>query len=677
MVKIRAFHGYVADQGIAHKLIAPPYDVLDSDEARAMAEGNQYSFLHCNKPEIDLPHDADLYSEIVYQTGHDNLKKFVENGWLIKEESEIIYVYAITMHGRTQYGVMAGASVKDYEHNRIKKHELTRKKKEEDRTKLTDTQGANVGPVFLTYEAVDEIDALVRNVAARASFIDTTTEDGIRHVLWKCTIEESRELVELFKSIPHTYIADGHHRAASAFNVGKIRQKRAEEKGEKPAKSSKYFLALHFPHNQLKIFDYNRVLRDLNGLTAEQFLTALRENFELYDIQDPHPPAKHHFSLYLNGKWIGFKIKPEKIVGGDPVSNLDSFLLTKLCLAPILEIEDLTTSERIDFVGGIRGLEELEKRCGNVKPLTWEQITLNIFHEINDARTNPQKFAERIEHTLKSYKENRSKHRAGSVPIMTREGISAVIEAINALKASEPLHALSWSEGLAKAAQAHCNDSGSLGIIGHVGSMENNLQDRVEYFGRWSGSVAEALDYTSVDGFEVVCAFLIDDGLPTRPHRHALLNPDFHKVGIGSGPHSEYKTTSSIIFAGDFHDSAESDSVEVPGGAPELADEVYNWLDGAVKVTCNLRTETVGGKTRKIMKKIWEMSDGTEQITENEVKEDNGLVKKDCVAAIALYPVQVEEVMAIADAGQIMPPKSTWFEPKPRSGMVVNIFKDD
>lgn len=687
MVKIKAFNGFVANQSVVDKLIAPPYDVLDSDEARVMADGNPHSFLHCNKPEIDLPVDIDVYSDAVYEKGLENLKLFVENRWIEREADPLIYIYAVSMDGRTQFGVVAGASVEDYENNVIKKHELTRKKKEEDRTKLTDIQGANTGPVFLTYIAQPEIDALVNNVTSRSPFNDVTTNDGVRHTLWKCSVEESKEFVNLFAEIPQTYIADGHHRSASAYNVGKLRKERAQnQSGGKKKKGKKgkqqtevdpdynYFLALHFPHNQLKIFDYNRVIKDLNGHTPEQFLTALRENFELYEVSERKPPAKHHFSLYLNGKWTGLKIKPEKIVGTDPVSKLDSYLLTKLCLAPILGIEDLTTSERIDFVGGIRGLDELERRTGFTKPQTYEQITQHVFAEINNVRIDPPKFAERLEYFIQDYKSNGAKHRVGTVPVMTREGISAAQEALQALYTTEPLPALEWSVALARCAQAHCNDTGKLGIIGHVGSQENGLQDRLGYFGNWSGSVAEALDYTSVDGFEVVCTFLIDDGLPTRPHRNAILNPDYSKVGVGSSSHIEYKTTTSIIFAGDFQDDENIPEVEIPDSAPEQSTEVKEWLDGAVKVTFEQRTITRNGKTKKILKKFWEMSDGSIEETESPVKDENDVVKQDCVAAIALYPVEVEDVMAIADAGQIMPPKSTWFEPKPRDGMVVNIF---
>jgi uncharacterized protein (DUF1015 family) len=365
MVRISAFRGFVAAKELAQRLIAPPYDVLDSSEARAMAAGNPYSFLHCNKPEIDLAEDVDLYSPQVYETGRRNLLSFIDQRWLVQEPEPIVYIYAITMNARTQYGVVAAASVEDYENKLIKRHELTRKKKEEDRTRLTDVQGANVGPVFLTYRNCDRIDAITQVVTSSGAFIDVTTDDGVRHSLWKCSREETTELVSAFSNIPCTYIADGHHRAASAYNVCKLRKERAEKAGLSvdPSDDCNFFLAIHFPDNQLRIMDYNRVLKDLNGRTSEQFLQQLGENFELFEVNDPRPAEKHCFSLFLDGKWTGLRLKAERITADDPVSNLDSQLLTQWCLAPILGIEDLTTSERIDFVGGIRGLGELEKRC--------------------------------------------------------------------------------------------------------------------------------------------------------------------------------------------------------------------------------------------------------------------------------------------------------------------------
>mmetsp|Transcript_22024 Transcript_22024/g.21718 ORF Transcript_22024/g.21718 Transcript_22024/m.21718 type:complete len:259 (-) Transcript_22024:41-817(-) len=247
---------------------------------------------------------------------------------------------------------------------------------------------------------------------------------------------------------------------------------------------------------------------------------------------------------------------------------------------------------------------------------TYAELIQEIFHEVNQARTNPRGFADSLESTLNQYKSNNAKHRPGAVPIVTREGINAAHEAIQALRSAEPIQALTWSEGLGRAAQAHCNDTGSLGIVGHIGSKENTLQDRLEYFGRWSECIAEALDYGSVDAFETVCTFLIDDGLSTRPHRNALLNQRFNKVGIGAAPHTEYKTVISLVLAGGFKDKDDLEHVDVPEGDLKPVAEVEEWLDGAVKLTCEIRTETEAGKTVKKVKKYWEMSDGSTQITE-------------------------------------------------------------
>mmetsp|Transcript_12924 Transcript_12924/g.13026 ORF Transcript_12924/g.13026 Transcript_12924/m.13026 type:complete len:581 (+) Transcript_12924:280-2022(+) len=579
------------------------------------------------------------------------------------------------MNGRIQYGILAGASVDDYENGRIKRHELTRKKKEEDRTKLTDIQGANVGPVFLTYPASEEIDSVVSSVIARNAFVDVTTDDGIRHTLWKCTSEESAVIVNCFENIPFTYIADGHHRSASAFNVGKLRQQRARAAGQEITGNEdfNYFMALHYPHNQLKIFDYNRVLRDLNGLTPEQFLTALSENFDILEISERAPPAKHHYSLYLNGKWIGLRIKPEKITGNDPVSNLDSFLLTQLCLAPILGIEDLTTSERIDFVGGIRGLDELERRCDYTKLPTYQEMRQQIFNEINNARTNPQKFAIRMENHLHLYKANKVKCRYGAEPLFTNEGVDAAEEAILELKCTEHLHALEWSDGLSKASQFFCNESGSQGLIGRNEGNQMSFADRIAKFGHWSESIFEAIDYGSVDGFEVVCMLLTDDSLISRPHRKAILNPRFKTIGVGCAPHIKTKTIANVTLSEHFIENAQTENVEVSQERIESIIINDEWPENAVKLTCQVHKGCEGDKKMEIIKKTWTLVDGS-TIEAQEVHEETG-TKKDCVAAIALYPVMIEEVMAIADAGQIMPPKSTWFEPKPRSGMVVNVFQ--
>jgi uncharacterized protein YkwD len=247
---------------------------------------------------------------------------------------------------------------------------------------------------------------------------------------------------------------------------------------------------------------------------------------------------------------------------------------------------------------------------------SYSDIIQEVYKEINNLRTDPSSFSKRFESELLLFKSNNAKHRNGAVPVMTREGVSAAEEALLVLQKASALEQLHWSEGLSRAAQYHCNDTGSLGIVGHIGSRENTLQDRLEKFGRWNDCIAEALDYGSVDGFEVVMAFLIDDGLKTRPHRNALLNPRFKRIGVGIGHHSEYKTVVSVVFAGEFTDKEDLEPVEIPQGGINAIAEVENWLEGAIKLTCEIRTETENGTTIKKIKKYWEMGDGSTQITE-------------------------------------------------------------
>ena len=364
MVKIRPLTGYVAKQDIAGQLLAPAYDTLNTEEARAMAGDNQVSFLRVNKPEIDLPPETDPYSEEVYLKGKENLQKFVQEGWLVEEAQPTLYIYGLNMGELQQFGIVAGASVQEYEDNIIKKHELTVKKKEADRTKLTDVQGANVGPVFLAYRNKEDIDAVVNGIISREPFIDVTMDDQVRHRLWKANPEENTAIVASFDTVPELYIADGHHRSASAFNVGKMRKERAGE-GITGEEEFNFFLAIFYPHNQLNVMDYNRVLRTFGGeRTADQFLEELKQNFDIIEITDPKPKAKGQFSLYINKQWIGLQVKPEK-VGEGPIAGLDSQILTDLCFTPLLGITtaDLREQKDIDFVGGLRGIGELEKRC--------------------------------------------------------------------------------------------------------------------------------------------------------------------------------------------------------------------------------------------------------------------------------------------------------------------------
>jgi len=252
---------------------------------------------------------------------------------------------------------------------------------------------------------------------------------------------------------------------------------------------------------------------------------------------------------------------------------------------------------------------------------SYSEIIDSVYSELNEVRSSPKDFAEKMQSYLNQYKANNAKHRKGAVPIMTREGPAAVQEAIQVLQETDELSRLEWSDGLRKAAQDHCNDTGSTGIVGHIGSRENTLQDRLEEFGKWNDCIAEAIDYGSIDGFEIVCSFLVDDGLSSRPHRNAILNPRFKKVGVGCGPHTEYKTVGCVVFAGEFTEKEETKEVEVPSGGIQVVKEVEDWLEGAVKMTCEVRTEMEGGKTVKKIKKYWEMGDGSTEITESTEEE--------------------------------------------------------
>lgn len=367
MVKVKPFAGYSPQPEIAAQLISLPYDVVNSEEAKALAAGNDLSFYHVNKPEIDLPVGTDLYSDIVYTTGKDNLHKFVRNGWLVKDDAERFYVYALEAEikgeVRRQIGVFVAASCEDYANDIIKKHELTLEKKERDRTRLTDTQGANVGPVFLSYPHKPEIDQLVEEIVRSTPYFDVVTDDGVRHAVWKIHESMNDTIIQHFASIQFSYIADGHHRAASAFNVANDRRQRAEAKGDQSADEQNYFLALMYPDNQLKVLDYNRLLKDLNGKTPEQILEEVKTNFEVAEVSDPNPKRKGCFSIYLSEHWYSLTLKEGAVTNPDPVANLDSQILTDLVLRPVFDISDIRTSTRIDFVGGIRGLHELERRC--------------------------------------------------------------------------------------------------------------------------------------------------------------------------------------------------------------------------------------------------------------------------------------------------------------------------
>jgi uncharacterized protein (DUF1015 family) len=364
MAILKPFRGLRPPIGLAAQVASRPYDVLNSEEARREAEGNPYSLLHIIKPEIDLPVEIDEHSPEVYQKALDNLELFKSNGWLKQDDQEYLYVYAQTMEGRTQYGIVGCASVDDYLNGIIKKHELTRSDKEEDRMKHVRITDANMEPVFFAYPNVSEIDDIVAKiVASRKPEYDFVANDGFGHHFWLIDDRDTiYKLVELFSAVPFTYVADGHHRTAAAALVGK--EKRANNPGHHGNEEYNFFLAVHFPDNQLRIIDYNRVVKDLNGLTSVELLQKLQEDFDVSEVgaEIYKPEALHIFSMYLDGIWYKLTAKSGRYNDNDPIGVLDVTILSALVLDKILGIKDLRTDKRIDFVGGIRGLGELKRR---------------------------------------------------------------------------------------------------------------------------------------------------------------------------------------------------------------------------------------------------------------------------------------------------------------------------
>jgi uncharacterized protein (DUF1015 family) len=387
MAILKAFKGLRPPIELAKKLASRPYDVLDSKEARIEAEGNKYSLLHIIKPEIDLPENIDHYDQRVYDQAKINFDLFRENNWLVQDQEDYLYIYAQTMFGKTQYGIVGCAGVDDYLNNIIKKHELTRKDKEEDRMKHVRITNANMEPVFFTYPAVKEIDEIVAIIVKEQKpDYDFTASDGIGHHFWVIKNQNMiKRIIELFAQIPYTYVADGHHRTAAAALVGN--EKKMKNTKHNGTEEYNFFLAVHFPSNQLTIIDYNRTVKDLNGLTSEEFIKKLEKDFivELKGIDIYKPEKLHNFSMYLDGKWYSLIAKTGAYNDNDPIGILDVTILSNLVFNEILGIKDLRTDKRIDFVGGIRGLGELKKRVdtGEMKaafalyPVSMQQL-INI-----------------------------------------------------------------------------------------------------------------------------------------------------------------------------------------------------------------------------------------------------------------------------------------------------------
>ena len=363
MAIIKPFKGIRPPKNLVEQVASRPYDVLNSEEARAEAKGNEKSLYHIIKPEIDFPIGTDEHDEKVYSKAVENFKNFQKQGWLVQDEKENYYVYAQTMNGRTQYGLCVGAYVDDYMTGKIKKHELTRRDKEEDRMKHVRVNNANVEPVFFAYPHNDEIDAIVAEVVKGEPEYNFVAPDGFGHHFWVIEDEVTiARITELFAQMPSMYIADGHHRSAAAALVGN--EKRLKNPNHKGDEEYNYFLAVCFPDNQLNIIDYNRVVKDLNGLSDEEFLAKLSENFEVEKIgAEIYKPAKlHNFSLYLSGNWYSLTAKVGTYNDNDPIGVLDVTISSNLILDEILGIKDLRSDKRIDFVGGIRGLGELKQR---------------------------------------------------------------------------------------------------------------------------------------------------------------------------------------------------------------------------------------------------------------------------------------------------------------------------
>lgn len=381
-MKIKPFAGVRPPKDLAAEVASRPYDVLNSVEAKA--EAGEKSLLHIIKPEIDFDPIADEHSQPVYDKAVENFKLWQERGWLVQDETEMYYVYAQTMDGRTQYGLVAAANVDDYMTGKIKKHELTRKDKEEDRMIHVRIQNANIEPVFFAYPDVDEMNQIVENIVKNQEpEYDFVAEDGFGHTFWAIRdAAVNARITEIFAEIPALYVADGHHRTAAAALVGA--EKRAANPNHTGDEEYNFFLAVIFPESQLKIIDYNRVVRDLNGLTADEFLGKLSESFDVVEMgADIYKPnALHNFGMYLDGKWYSLTAKPGTYDDNDPIGVLDVTVLSNLVFDKILNLGDLRTSKRIDFVGGIRGLGELQKRVDSgemvaafaLYPVTMRQI---------------------------------------------------------------------------------------------------------------------------------------------------------------------------------------------------------------------------------------------------------------------------------------------------------------
>ena len=383
-MQVKPFRGIRPPQALAKQVSSRPYDVLNSDEARQEAAGNPMSLYHIIKPEINFEIGTDEHDARVYAVAREQFDLFREKGWLLQDEQECYYIYAQTMNGRTQYGLVLAAWVEDYMEGRIMKHELTRRDKEEDRMKHVRVNNANVEPVFFAYPHREDLDSIIAEVVAGEPEYDFVSDlDGFGHTFWVIRDTETiAKITEIMAAIPAMYIADGHHRSAAAALVGN--EKKLQNPNHQGDEEYNYFLAVCFPDNQLHIMDYNRVVRDLNGMTETEFLQALTADFEVTDMGTDiyRPDALHTFALYLGGHWYKLVAKAGRYDDQDPIGVLDVTISSNLILDNLLGIKDLRSDKRIDFVGGIRGLEELSRRVdsGEMKmalalyPVTMQQL---------------------------------------------------------------------------------------------------------------------------------------------------------------------------------------------------------------------------------------------------------------------------------------------------------------
>jgi uncharacterized protein (DUF1015 family) len=365
MAVVKPFRGLRPPAGLASEIACLPYDVMNSEEAARMAQGREKSLLHITKSEIDLPEGTDVHSEEVYRKAKENFAEWQRRGWLVEDSKAHYYIYAQTMNGRTQYGIAGVAAVSDYLSGVIRKHELTRPDKEEDRMVHVRVNNANIEPVFFAYPAVRELDKIVEKIVRKEKpEYDFVAEDGIGHHFWVVWDDKATAAIEKIfaEKVPFIYVADGHHRTAAAALVGKEKsEKNPSHRGDE---EYNFFLAVNFPDDQLKILDYNRVVKDLNGMTAADFVARLNESFEVREkgTKTYRPRKLHNFGMYVNGKWYSLTARKGTYDDSDPIGVLDVTILTDRVLKPLLDIQDLRRSKRIDFVGGIRGLGELKRR---------------------------------------------------------------------------------------------------------------------------------------------------------------------------------------------------------------------------------------------------------------------------------------------------------------------------